>query len=219
MIDNGNIACFLEHTLLKPESAAWDIERLCAEARDHSFLGVCVNGCWASLARQLVQGSGVEVVAVVGFPLGAMSTKAKTLETECVVADGAGEVDFVINIGRLKQGDHAYVRSEIAEVVKAAGGSPVKVILETCLLNTEQKILACRLAIDAGAAFVKTSTGFNSGGATVADVKLMKETVGSGCGVKASGGIRDLATAISMIEAGATRLGTSASIAIIKGDK
>jgi deoxyribose-phosphate aldolase len=219
MINANRLSTYIDHTLLKPDATASDIEQLCAEARQFHFWGVCVNGAWVQFARRILQGSEVNTIGVVGFPLGAMSSEAKRAETELAIADGAQEIDFVLNIGRLKQGDSKYILNEICNVTKAAGGSPVKVILETCLLTREMKIQACRLVMEGGAQFVKTSTGFGSGGATVADVQLMRETVGPDFGVKASGGIRNLETAIAMIEAGATRLGTSASVAIIKGEK
>jgi deoxyribose-phosphate aldolase len=170
-------------------------------------------------ARRALQGSDCKVVSVAGFPLGAMSAEAKCFETKSAIAEGAQEIDFVLNVGRLKQGDRNYVLEEIRNVVKAAGGLPVKVILEVCLLGVEEKIQACRLAMEGGAQFVKTSTGFGSGGATLADVELMRRTVGPDFGVKASGGIRDLETALAMIQAGATRIGTSASVAIVKGEQ
>ena len=214
-----DIRRYIDHTLLKPEATARDIEKLCAEARENLFWGVCVNGSWVQYARQLLQGSRAKVISVAGFPLGAMPSAAKCFETERALRDGAQEIDFVLNIGRLKQADDSYVRNEIADIVKAAAGRPVKVIIETCLLSKEEKIRACLLAMEGGAQFVKTSTGFSTGGATVPDVRLMRETVGPDFGVKASGGIRDLKTAVAMIEAGATRLGTSASVAIVKGDE
>ena len=217
MIEITRLPAYIDHTLLKPGATLNDIERLCAEAREYHFFGVCVNGSWVKSARRMLQGSEGKVVSVIGFPLGAMSSDAKRIETEFAVADGAQEIDIVLNIGRLKQGDGDYVLHEIEDAVKAAGGLPVKVIIESCLLSREEKIRACRLAVEGGARFVKTSTGFAAGGATVEDVTLMRETVGPDFGVKASGGIRDLATALAMIEAGASRLGTSASVAIIKG--
>jgi len=218
MIEAAQISSYIDHTLLQPDATTRDIEKLCAEAREHRFFGVCVNGCWVKPACRMLQDSGVRVISVVGFPLGAMSAEAKCHETEIAIRDGAQEIDFVLNIGRLKQGGARYVADEIASVAKAAAGRTVKVILETCLLTREEKIRACRLAIAGGAHFVKTSTGFGTGGATPADVKLMRDTAGPDFGVKAAGGIRDLRTALAMIEAGATRLGTSASVAIIKGD-
>ncbi len=212
------ISQFIDHTLLKPDAAAFEIVTLCTEARENSFCGVCVNGSWVQTAARLLEGCAVRVVSTVAFPLGAESPDAKCRETEIAVQDGAQEIDFVLNIGRLKQGDDRYVLSEIQGVVAAAAGRPVKVILETCLLSDEEKIRACRLAVDGGAQFVKTSTGFGRGGATLWDVKLLRQTVGPDFGIKASGGIRDLQTAAAMIEAGATRLGTSAGVAIVKGE-
>jgi deoxyribose-phosphate aldolase len=209
------LAGYIEHTLLKAEATAADIERLCAEARRYGFLAVCVNGSWVRLARDLIAGSSVMVNSVAGFPLGAMSTEAKRFEAETAVLHGAHEIDVVLHIGRLKQGDDQYVIDELREIVRTAAGRPVKVILETCLLKNDEKIRACRLAVESGASFVKTSTGFSSGGATVEDVKLMRQTVGPDFGIKASGGIRDAKTAIALIEAGATRLGTSAGIRIL----
>lgn len=219
MTDTKEMCSQIDHTLLRPDATLADITKLCTEARRYHFYSVCVNGSWVSAARKALKGSGVKVAAVVGFPLGAMCQESKWAETEIAIADGADEIDFVLNIGRLKQGDTRYVRKEIRNEVVAAHGRPVKVIIETCLLSRKEKILACRIAADAGASFVKTSTGFGGGGATVEDVRLMRKTVGPDVGVKASGGIRDLKTALAMIEAGANRLGTSASVAIVKGEK
>lgn len=213
-----NLAKFIDHTLLKPEATAADIEKLCREAVEHGFFSVCVNSSWVPLAASLVKDSGVAVAAVTGFPLGAMSTVAKAFETERAVADGASEIDTVLHVGRLKQGDDAYVLADLQAVVAAAGGKGVKVIFETCLLTDEEKERACRISVNAGAAFVKTSTGFSSGGATLEDVRLMHRVVDGRCAVKASGGIRDRAAALAMIDAGATRLGTSAGIAILAGE-
>ncbi len=213
------VSTYIDHTLLRSDATAWDIEQLCAEARENRLFGVCVNGSWVKLARQALQGSDCKVISVVGFPLGAMSAEAKCFETESIIANGAQEIDFVLNVGRLKQGDRKYVLEEIKNVAKAAGGSLVKVILEACLLTEEEKIQACLLTIEGGAHFVKTSTGFSNGGATLADVELMRRTVGPDFGVKASGGIRDLETALAMIKAGATRIGTSSGVAIVKGEQ
>ena len=218
MADLTQLAARIDHTLLKPEATARDIEKLCAEARECHFFGVCVNGCWIKSACGMLRNSAVRISSVVGFPLGAMSVDAKCRETEIAVRDGAQEIDYVLNAGRLKQGDLRFIADEIRNLVSAAAGLPVKVILETCLLTEEEKIQACRLAVENGARFVKTSTGFGAGGATAADVKLMRDTVGADFGVKASGGIRDLKMALAMIGAGATRLGTSAGVAIIKGE-
>ena len=213
----AQLAAYIDHTLLKPDASREQIEKLCAEAREHRFHSVCVNGCWVEAARTFLEGSEVKVAAVVGFPLGAMSSDVKRYETEVAIDDGAHEIDVVLNLARLKAGDDKYVFRELVDVVEAADERIVKVILETCLLTDEEKVRACRLVVDSGAHFVKTSTGFSTAGATVADVKLMRETVGPKFGVKASGGIRDTQTALATIEAGATRLGTSSGVAIVKG--
>lgn len=213
----AQLAAIIDHTLLKANATAADIEKLCAEARENHFYSVCVNSSWVAAARHCLDGSDVKVASVVGFPLGAMLADAKRFETEAAIDDGAQEIDVVLNVGRLKDSDDKYVLRELCDVVEAADERIVKVILETCLLTPEEKIRACQLAVESEAHFVKTSTGFSAGGATVADVKLMRETVGPKFGVKASGGIRDAKTALAMIEAGATRLGTSASVAIVKG--
>ena len=207
----------IDHTNLHQDTRRTDIERLCDEARAYGFATVCVNSCWTSLASALVAGSGIGVTTVVGFPLGACSTLAKAAETAQAVADGATEIDMVINVGRLKDGDDDYCTRDIAAVVDAAGDAVVKVILECCLLTDEEIVRACEDAMAAGAAFVKTSTGFSTGGATVADVALMRKTVGERCKVKAAGGMHSRAEAEAMVEAGADRLGTSASIQIVEG--
>jgi deoxyribose-phosphate aldolase len=212
----NSIASYIDHTLLRADATIEDIERLCSEAREYAFCAVCVNGSWVADASRLLEGSSAKIAAVVGFPLGAMSSETKQHETEAVIAAGAHEIDVVLNIGRLKQGDDSYIRRELSEIVRASDGRTVKVILENCLLNREEKIRGCRLVMDSGARFVKTSTGFGSGGATVEDVALMRATVGPEFGVKASGGIRDAKTALAMIEAGATRIGTSAGVAILR---
>ena len=211
-----NLARYIDHTLLKPEASLKDIERLCAEARSYNFYAVCVNGSWVTQARHFLDGSDVKVATVVGFPLGATDSDTKRFETEAAIDNGAQEIDVVINIGRLKDGDDEYVLRELRDVVEAAAERPVKVIIETCLLTGAEKIRACRIVLDAGAQFVKTSTGFSTGGATVADVKLLREIVGETFGVKAAGGIRDTQTALAMIEAGATRLGTSSGVVIVR---
>ncbi|MBI3417787.1 MAG: deoxyribose-phosphate aldolase [Verrucomicrobia bacterium] len=208
---------YIDHTLLKPDATAKDIINLCNEALAHGFHAVCVNGSRVLQAHARLEDSAVKIVAVAGFPLGASDTDAKRLEVESAIENGAQEIDVVLNIGRLKDGDHRYVLRELHDIVEAAEERPVKVILETSLLTREEKILACQLAVEAGAQFVKTSTGFAAGGATLDDVRLLRETVGEKFGVKASGGIRNTATALAMIEAGATRLGTSASVAIVEG--
>lgn len=213
----AQLAAYIDHTLLKPDASKAQIERLCAEAREHNFFSVCVNGDWVAAARHFLDGSDVKVASVVGFPLGAMAADVKRYETEVAVDDGAHEIDMVLNLARLKAGDDKYVFREIVDVVEAADERTVKVILETCLLTDEEKIRACQLVVESGAQFVKTSTGFSTAGATIADVKLLRETVGPKFGVKASGGIRDAQTALAMIAAGATRIGTSNGIAIVKG--
>jgi deoxyribose-phosphate aldolase len=211
------LAAYIDHTLLKPDASLAQIEQLCAEAREHRFFAVCVNGSWVTAARHFLDGSDVKVASVVGFPLGAMTSDVKRFETEVAIDDGAHEIDVVLNIARLQAGDDKYVFREIVDVVEAADERIVKVILETCLLTDAEKIRACQLVAESGAQFVKTSTGFSTAGATIADVKLMRETVGPKFGVKASGGVRDAQTALAMIEAGATRIGTSNGIAIVKG--
>ena len=213
----AQFAAFIDHTLLKPDASLAQIESLCDEAREHKFFSVCVNGSWVAAARHFLDGSDVKVASVVGFPLGAMSGDVKRFETEVAIDDGAHEIDVVLNIARLKAGEDKYVFRELCDVVEAADERTVKVILETCLLTDEEKIRACKLVVESGAQFVKTSTGFSTAGATIADVKLMRETVGAKFGVKASGGIRDAQTALAMIAAGATRIGTSNGIAIVQG--
>jgi deoxyribose-phosphate aldolase len=211
------LAAFIDHTLLKPAASLAQIEKLCAEAREHNFFSVCVNGSWVAAAYHLLEDSDVKITSVVGFPLGAMTSDTKRFEAEAAIDDGAHEIDLVLNIARLKAGDDKYILREIIDVVEAADERTVKVILETCLLTDEEKVRACHLVVESGAQFVKTSTGFSTSGATIADVKLMRATVGPTFGVKASGGIRDLPTALALIEAGATRLGTSAGVAIVQG--
>ncbi len=209
-----NIASFIDHTILKPETVRADVLRVCAEARQYRFASVCVNGCWVPLVADELAGSGVTVCSVVAFPLGVMASDAKRAEAEIAVREGATELDMVINVGALKARDFDYVRSDIAAVVSA--GVPVKTILETCLLTDDEKRTACRLAVEAGAVFVKTSTGFGSEGATVADVALMRAAVGPEVGVKASGGIRTLEQFRAVVDAGANRVGASASVAIVE---
>jgi len=215
----SELAHYIDHTLLKPEASRAQVETLCAEAAEHSFATVCVNGSRVELAHSLLEGCDVQVATVVGFPLGAADADAKRYETEAAVDAGAGEIDMVMNVGRFLDGEHDYIVREIRDVVEAADDRVVKVILETCLLTEDQIEQASKLVVQAQAHFVKTSTGFGSAGATVEHVKLMRETVGQFAGVKAAGGIRDAATARAMIEAGATRLGTSAGVAIVSGDE
>lgn len=207
----------IDHTLLKANATRAQIEKLCDEALEYNFASVCVNTCWVPLAHEKLAGSDVKTCCVVGFPLGAMLSEAKAAETRLAVEAGADEVDMVINIGWLLDGEYDAVRDDIAAVVKAADGKCVKVIIEACLLTDEQKVKACELSVDAGATFVKTSTGFSTGGATVADVALMRKTVGDRCLVKAAGGIHTTDEARAMVEAGADRLGCSAGIQIMAG--
>lgn len=214
---NKELSKYIDHTMLKATATPRDIETLCAEAREYDFASVCVNTCYTALAAEKLKGSSVVTCVVVGFPLGAMDSAAKAEETRLAVAAGAGEVDMVINVGQMKAGNLDYVRGDIKAVVEASGSALVKVILENCYLHKEEIRQACLLCEEAGADFVKTSTGFGTGGATLEDVALMKKTVPS-LQVKAAGGIRDRETALSMIEAGADRLGASAGIAIVKGD-
>lgn len=221
LMDEGRlpINSIIDHTLLKPEAKADDIKQLCAEAMEYRFASVCVNPCWIPLAVKELSGSPVKVCTVIGFPLGATTTQAKAFEARQAVELGASEVDMVINIGALRSQDYRTVYTDIRAVVKAAGNSAlVKVIIETALLSREEKVAACILASAADADFVKTSTGFAKGGAAVEDVALMREVVGTGMGVKASGGIRDYAAAAAMVKAGADRLGTSSGVAIVKGE-
>lgn len=217
-MDSPNIAPLIDHTLLRPEATAEDIRKVCAEARKYGFASVCVNPYWVPLVAYELAGSAVKVCSVVGFPLGANATAIKSAETEAAVLAGAREIDMVINIGELRGGNQERVRADICAVVDAAHarGALVKVILETALLDDAQKIAACALAKDAGAEFVKTSTGFGPHGATVHDVELLRRAVGPAMGVKASGGIRTLADAARMIAAGATRIGASASVQMME---
>lgn len=213
-----DLARLIDHTLLKPDATEAQVRKLCEEARQFSFASVCVNPAWVPLCAKLLAGSPVKVCTVIGFPLGATTPTTKAVEARDAIANGAHEIDMVINVGALKSGNDELVRRDIEAVVQAAKGQAlVKVILETALLTREEKIKACLLAKQAGADFVKTSTGFGPGGATVEDIALMRETVGPEMGVKASGGIRDRATAEAMVAAGATRIGASASVAIAKG--
>lgn len=214
-MDKKTIASMIDHTLLKPEATPAQVEKLCAEAAEYHFASVCVNPVYIPLAARLLDGTGVKVCCVVGFPLGAIAPEQKAAEAASCAAMGAEELDMVIHVGAAKAGDWALVQRDIAGVVKAAAGRTVKVIIETCLLTDEEKVKACEAAKAAGADFVKTSTGFSTGGATTHDIALMRKTVGPEMGVKASGGIRDFATAMAMIEAGANRIGASAGIEIV----
>lgn len=205
---------YIDHTLLKPIATISDIEKLCKEAIDHKFYAVCVNGCHTKLAKKQLQDSKVKLAVVIGFPLGAMSTESKVLEAQDCIGNGADEIDMVMNVGWLKSGKFNLVQQEISSIKKAIGEKVLKVIIETCYLSKEEKIKACTLALEAGADFVKTSTGFGTGGATLEDVKLMKEVVGSKAKIKASGGIKDRVTALKYIALGVSRIGTSSGIAI-----
>ncbi len=215
------VAAIIDHTLLKPEATREDIRRLCAEAREFNFATVCINPCWVAFAAEALGGSNVRVCTVIGFPLGANETRTKIAEARQALSQGSNEIDMVQNIGALRSGDLELVRKEIAELADAAhsSGAILKVILETCLLTDEQKVLACRLAMEAGADFVKTSTGFSTGGATVEDVELMRRTVADSMGVKASGGIRTLPALREMVAAGANRIGTSSGVGILRDVK
>lgn len=213
----SQVAQYIDHTLLKPDATADQIKKLCEEARQYRFATVCVNSSQVRLAAELLKGSPVKAIAVVGFPLGASTPKAKAFETLEAIRHGAEEIDTVINIGALKSRDYKTVFEDIKAVVDAAQPTPVKVILETSQLNEEEKIISCAMSVAAGAAFVKTSTGFTGGGATLEDVQLMRRIVGPSVGVKASGGVRDYETAKKMLAAGANRLGTSSSVGIVTG--
>ncbi len=205
---------YIDHTLLKPTAIPSDIEKLCQEAKDYKFQAVCVNGCFTKFAKEQLKNSQVKLAVVVGFPLGAMSTESKVFEAKDSVANGADEIDMVINLGWLKSGKLELVEREISEIKKAIGNKVLKVIIETCYLTQDEKIKACELAVKAGADFVKTSTGFGEGGATLEDVKLMKKVVGNKAKIKASGGIKNRATALKYISLGVSRIGTSSGIAI-----
>lgn len=207
---------YIDHTLLKADATQDKIEILCKEAKEYDFASVCVNTYWVPFCAKQLEGSDVKVCTVVGFPLGAMSSKAKAFETRDAIEHGASEIDMVLNIGEMKAGHYEAVRNDVKAVVEAADGHCVKVILETCLLTKEEIVKACELCIEAGATFVKTSTGFSTRGATVEDVKLMKETVKDKCLVKAAGGVRCRADLDNMIEAGADRIGTSAGVALMQ---
>jgi deoxyribose-phosphate aldolase len=213
-----NIAKMIDHTLLKPDATKEQIVKLCEEAKQYNFASVCVNPTWVATAAELLKGTDVNVCTVIGFPLGANTPETKAFEAKDAIEKGAAEVDTVINIGALKDGNDELVERDIRAVVDAAKGKAlVKVIIEACLLTEEEKVRACELAVKAGADYVKTSTGFSTGGATVEDVALMRKTVGPDIGVKASGGVRDLQGAEAMIQAGATRIGASSGVAIVQG--
>ena len=207
---------YIDHTILKATTSSSDVQKLCEEAIEHEFYSVCVNGCYVADAKQLLQGTDVKVAAVVGFPLGAMTTAAKVFEAKEAIENGASEIDMVINVAKLKDGEFEYVENEIRQIKEAIGENVLKVIIETCYLTDEEKVKACELSLVAKADFVKTSTGFGTGGATYEDVKLMKSVVGDNAKVKASGGVRDKETAQKYVELGAERLGTSSGIDIVK---
>lgn len=207
-------AKLFDHTILKADAVREDVTKICEEAKRYGFWSVCVNSFYTAYAAQQLKDSEVKVCTVIGFPLGQMSTRAKAAETRIAVEDGAEEIDMVMNVGALKDKEYETVLADIREVKKACGSALLKVIIETCLLSEEEKIKACELSKEAGADFVKTSTGFSTGGAKAADVALMRRTVGDAMGVKASGGIRNRETAEEMINAGASRLGTSATVSI-----
>ena len=206
---------YIDHTILKAEATTSEVIKLCEEAKQYNFASVCVNTCFTEFVSEKLKGSNVKTCVVVGFPLGAMATEAKAFEAKSAVEKGAQEVDMVINVGALKEKNYDYILQDIKNVVKAACPALVKVILETCLLTDEEKVKACELSVEAGADFVKTSTGFSTGGATSEDIVLMRKMVGKDIGVKASGGVRTKADALKMIEAGASRIGASASIKIV----
>lgn len=209
-------AKYIDHTLLKPNATKKEIETLCQEAKIYHFASVCVNLCWVSYCHELLKDTDVKVCTVIGFPLGATPYVVKGYETKTAIEDGADEVDMVINIGALKDRNLDLVKRDIEEVVSSANGRVVKVIIETCLLDDADIVLACELSRDAHATFVKTSTGFSTGGATVHDVRLMKQTVGDACQVKASGGIRTFEDMKAMIDAGASRIGTSSGVKLVQ---
>jgi len=209
---------YIDHTLLKPDASQEQIETLIEEAKKYDFASVCVNPTWVNFAAQSLKGTDVKVCTVIGFPLGANTPELKAFETSDAIRNGVNEIDMVINIGALKSQNFDLVEKDIRAVVEAAKGTLVKVIIETCLLTDDEKVKACQIAQKAGADFVKTSTGFSTGGATVADVALMRKTVGPDMGVKASGGARSYEDALAFIKAGATRIGASSGVAIMEGD-
>jgi len=211
-----NIAAIIDHTALKPEATPADIEKLCQEAKTYGFAAVCVNPTYVKMCSELLAGSHVAVASVVGFPLGASTIQMKSAETSEAVENGANEIDMVIPVGRLKSGDYDHVRRDIQAVVSAASGKLVKVIIEAALLTDDEKVIACQIAQQAGAHFVKTSTGFSKSGATPDDVALMRKVVGDSMGVKAAGGIRTFADAMVMVHAGANRIGASSGVQIVR---
>lgn len=213
-----NVAAMIDHTLLKADAKKDQIAKLCQEAKEYQFASVCVNPTWVKYASELLKDSGVKVCTVIGFPLGATTSATKAFESKNAIENGAEEIDMVINIGALKDGNDGLVEEDIRAVVDASNGKALtKVIIETSLLTDEEKVRACQIAVKAGTNFVKTSTGFSTGGATIADITLMRKTVGPEIGVKASGGVRNTSDAQAMIEAGATRIGASSGVAIVNG--
>lgn len=214
-----NYAKYIDHTLLKADATIKEITKLCEEARQYGFMSVCINPSYIPLCKELLKGSEVKVCTVVGFPLGMMASSAKAFETKQALLDGADEIDMVINIGKLKDKEYDYVKTEIAELKHICKDKVLKVIIETCLLTDEEKVKACQLAKEAGADLVKTSTGFSKGGAVASDIKLMRDTVGLEMGVKASGGVSTFDDMLKMIENGATRIGTSHGVDIMKDVK
>ncbi len=218
-LTSAELAGYIDHTLLKQDATIAQIEKLCEEAAKYQFASVCVNATYAALCAKLLKDTGVKVCCVVGFPLGATLSSVKAFETEQVIADGASEVDMVLNVGALKSGNFTLVKNDVTAVVRAAHAKNalVKVIIETCLLTDDEKVKACQICQSAGADFVKTSTGFSTAGATVEDVALMRKTVGPDMGVKAAGGVRTRDDVLAMIKAGATRIGTSGGVKIMEG--
>lgn len=216
MITKEYVASIIDHTILKAETTPEDVKRICMEAAENKFASVCINPCYVKLAAQELNGTDVKVCTVIGFPLGATTSEVKAFETKKAIEEGAHEVDMVINIGMLKEKNYDYVKKDIEAVVKAAEGKAlVKVIIEACLLTDEEKEIACKLSVEAGADFVKTSTGFSKWGAKEEDIRLMRRVVGKDKGVKASGGVHSFEDAVKMIEAGANRIGASSSLKII----
>lgn len=215
-----NLAKYIDHTVLKADTTRQAVLKVCQEARDNGFFSVCVNPWYVPLVKSELDGTDVKVCSVIGFPLGANTSIIKALEAKQAIADGADEIDMVINVAALKNGELDIVESDIRLVAEACSGKALlKVILETCLLTDDEKVTACELSVRAGADYVKTSTGFSTGGATEADIRLMRKTVGPDIGVKASGGVRDRETALALVEAGASRIGASASVAIVTGEQ
>jgi len=217
-ISNQELAKYIDHTLLKPEATQEQIDKLIEEAKTYKFYSICINSSWVAYSAKKLRGSGVKIAVVVGFPLGSMDSRTKSFETRNAVENGANEIDMVINIGALKSGDYELVENDIRWVLRACRGTTVlKCIIETALLTDQEKVIACEIAKKAGAHFVKTSTGFSKAGATPEDIALMRRTVGPKMGVKAAGGVRSYEDAVAMINAGATRLGTSSGVAIVTG--